>query len=82
VAPEVVVRYQVEVPTMRVRLVPLGLVVIAALATIGCPNPGIPENTISFTLDGVDYAYSASSGLSTHAWGRGIVFGSEPPAEY
>jgi hypothetical protein len=56
------------------------------LAMTACPNPpldtGFPQNTIVFTLDGVEYTYSASFDLSTHAWGRGIVYGSLPPSEY
>jgi hypothetical protein len=45
-------------------------------------DQGLPENTISFTFDGQEHDYSMSSGLSTHAWGRGAVGGSPPPYEY
>jgi hypothetical protein len=60
------------------------LVAAFVLVMMGCPviDQGLPENTISFTFDGVNYSYSMSSGLSTHAWGRGIVYGSPPPQEY
>jgi hypothetical protein len=66
---------------VRLRLL---LVVMFALAMVGClpVDQGLPENTISFTLDGVDCAWSASTGPATHAWGRGIVSGGPPPVEY
>jgi hypothetical protein len=63
----------------RLRLL---FVVAVAFAMTACPNATLPENTISFTLDGVEYSYSASFDLSTHAWGRGTVYGSLPPSAY
>lgn len=52
-------------------------VVAFVLVMVGCPNLGVPENTISFTLDGVDYSYSASTGDVTHAWGQGNETGNQ-----
>ncbi|HSV92612.1 MAG TPA: hypothetical protein VLH81_06035, partial [Desulfobacterales bacterium] len=67
----------------RVRLVLIAAIVLAMTA---CPNPpldtGFPQNTIAFTLDEVDYQYSASTGLSTHGWGRGEGWGGPPPSYY
>jgi hypothetical protein len=65
----------------RLRLLLLAAIV---LVMVGCPllEEGLPANTISFTLDGAEYSYSASSGLSTHAWGRGVEWNSAPPDEY
>jgi len=60
------------------------LVASFILVLTGCPSfeGGLPENTISFTFDGVDYQYSASSGSSTHAWGKGSGWEGSPPSAY
>jgi hypothetical protein len=55
------------------------IVLAFVLAMVGCPNATLPENTISFTLDGVDYSYTASANQSTHAWGAGY---GDPPTQY
>jgi hypothetical protein len=60
---------------------------VAALCVLmmaGCffIDQGLPANTISFTLDGVEHAYSLSIGPASHAWGRGMVGQFLPPEAY